>query len=74
MRQIEAANPQSLYGIFGDTQWSNKERLPDSLLRDLIEHFSKVPLGNRVAGSPRRPLSGKGRRRAAVADAPLERL
>jgi type I restriction enzyme M protein len=46
MRQIETANPHSLYGIFGDTQWSNKERLPDSLLRDLIEHFSKVPLGN----------------------------
>lgn len=46
MRQIETANPRSLYGIFGDTQWSNKERLPDSLLRDLIEHFSKVPLGN----------------------------
>ena len=45
-RQIETANPRSLYGIFGDTQWSNKERLPDSLLRDLIEHFSKVPLGN----------------------------
>jgi type I restriction enzyme M protein len=46
MRQIEMANPQTLYGIFGDTQWSNKDRLPDSLLRDLIEHFSKVPLGN----------------------------
>jgi type I restriction enzyme M protein len=46
MRQIEMANPHTLYGIFGDTQWSNKERLPDSLLRDLIEHFSKVPLGN----------------------------
>jgi type I restriction enzyme M protein len=46
MRQIEMANPETLYGIFGDTQWSNKERLPDSLLRDLIEHFSKVPLGN----------------------------
>jgi type I restriction enzyme M protein len=47
MRQIEMANPQTLYGIFGDTQWSNKDRLPDSLLRDLIEHFSKVSLGNR---------------------------
>src|SRR2546423_4183067 len=43
MREIEMANPNTLYGIFGDTQWSNKERLPDSLLRDLIEHFSKVP-------------------------------
>lgn len=39
MREIEQANPKKLYGIFGDTQWSNKERLRDSLLRDLIEHF-----------------------------------
>jgi type I restriction enzyme M protein len=46
MRTIEQANPNKLYGIFGDTQWTNKERLPDSLLRDLIDHFSKLPLGN----------------------------
>lgn len=50
MRAIEMANPQTLYGVFGDTQWSNKERLPDRLLRDLIEHFSKVSLGNQNAG------------------------
>jgi type I restriction enzyme M protein len=50
MRLIEQANPNKLYGIFGDTQWTNKERLPDSLLRDLIDHFSKLPLSNsRVA-------------------------
>jgi type I restriction enzyme M protein len=49
MRAIEMANPDSLYGIFGDTNWSNKERLPDRLLRDLIEHFSKVSLANRSA-------------------------
>lgn len=46
MRAIEQANPNKLYGIFGDTQWTNKDRLPDSLLRDLIDHFSKLPLGN----------------------------
>lgn len=46
MRAIEQANPNKLYGIFGDTQWTNKERLPDSLLRDLIDHFSKLPLSN----------------------------
>ena len=39
MREIEKANPETLYGIFGNAAWSNKERLPDSLLRDLIEHF-----------------------------------
>ena len=50
MREIEKANPNKLYGIFGDTQWSNKERLPDKLLRDLIDHYSKLPLSNnRVA-------------------------
>jgi len=46
MRNIEKANPETLYGVFGDAQWSNKERLSDALLKDLIEHFSKLPLGN----------------------------
>ena len=46
MRCIEKANPETLYGIFGDAQWTNKERLSDSLLRDLIEHFSRINLGN----------------------------
>lgn len=49
MRGIEKANPETLYGIFGDASWTNKERLPDSLLRDLIEHFSAVVLGNKAA-------------------------
>jgi type I restriction enzyme M protein len=46
MRTIEQANPNKLYGIFGDTQWTNKERLPDALLRDLVDHLSKLPLDN----------------------------
>jgi len=46
MRAIEQANPNKLYGIFGDTQWTNKERLPDSVLRDLVDHYSKLPLSN----------------------------
>ncbi len=49
MREIEKANPDTLYGIFGDAQWTNKERLSDALLRDLIEHFSETPLGNKDA-------------------------
>lgn len=49
MRGIEQANPDTLYGIFGDAAWTNKDRLPDSLLRDLIEHFSAIPLGNASA-------------------------
>ena len=40
MGQIEAANPDSLDGVFGDADWTNKELLSDSLLTDLIEHFS----------------------------------
>lgn len=47
MREIEKVNPETLYGVFGDAQWTNKERLSDELLKDLIEHFSKLPLGNR---------------------------
>ena len=46
MRDIEKANPDALYGVFGDAQWSNKDRLSDALLKDLIEHFSRLPLGS----------------------------
>ena len=49
MRGIEKANPETLYGIFGDAQWTNKDRLSDALLRDLIEHFSRIDLGNQAA-------------------------
>jgi len=51
LREIEKANPRTLYGIFGDAQWTNKERLSDELLRDLIEHFSRLPLSNAQAKS-----------------------
>lgn len=46
MRCIEQANPDTLHGIFGDAQWTNKNRLSDKLLKDLIEHFSKYTLTN----------------------------
>ena len=49
MRGIEQANPHTLYGIFGDAQWTNKDRLSDALLRDLIEHFSRLSLVNAEA-------------------------
>ena len=38
--KIQSANPDKLQGIFGDAAWTNKNRLPDRLLKDLIEHFS----------------------------------
>ena len=44
MRTIETANPDKLYGIFGDAQWTNKDRLADAMLRDLVEHFSSLEL------------------------------
>ena len=44
MRAIETANPDKLYGIFGDAQWTNKDRLSDAMLRDLVEHFSTLEL------------------------------
>jgi type I restriction enzyme M protein len=44
MRAIETANPDKLYGIFGDAQWTNKDRLSDAMLRDLVEHFSSLEL------------------------------
>jgi type I restriction enzyme M protein len=44
MRTIETANPDKLFGIFGDAQWTNKDRLSDAMLRDLIEHFSSLEL------------------------------
>lgn len=48
LRGIERANPETLYGIFGDAAWTNKDRLSDALLRDLLEHFSRLTLGSRA--------------------------
>ena len=47
-REIEKANQHLLYGIFGDAPWTNKEKLPDSLLTNLIEHFSQYELSNEM--------------------------
>jgi type I restriction enzyme M protein len=44
LRAIETANPDKLYGIFGDAHWTNKDRLSDAMLRDLVEHFSSLSL------------------------------
>ncbi|GKU31482.1 type I restriction-modification system subunit M [Clostridium folliculivorans] len=43
-RAIEKANVEKLQGVFGDAAWTNKNRLPDELLKDLIEHFSTKTL------------------------------
>jgi type I restriction enzyme M protein len=44
MREIEKANPDTLYGIFGDASWTNKNRLSDETLTNLIEHYSQHKL------------------------------
>lgn len=46
LQRIETANPAALRGIFGDTPWTNKERISDEVITDLLEHFSKRELGN----------------------------
>ncbi|MGU5617066.1 type I restriction-modification system subunit M [Aeromonas caviae] len=50
MYDIESANPALLDNIFGDAPWTNRERLPDATLKDLIEHFSSKTLS--VANVP----------------------
>lgn len=44
MRAIESANPDTLYGVFSDGDWGNKDFLPDATLNDLVEHFSTKTL------------------------------
>lgn len=44
MSEIEKANPDRLTGIFGDSNWTNKNRLSDKILIDLFEHFSSINL------------------------------
>ena len=40
LNAIQKVNAQQLQGIFGDADWTNKERLSDAMLCQLIEHFS----------------------------------
>lgn len=56
-RKVENANSERLTGIFGDGAWTNKNRLPDRLLKDLLEHFSTKTLS--IANCPEDEL-GQG--------------
>ncbi len=50
MRQIEMANPDTLYGVlsmFSAQKWTNKSILSDARIRSLFEHMSKRKLGNK---------------------------
>ena len=48
LRDVEAANPGKLDGIFGDAPWTNRDRLPDEMLKNLIEHFSSRVLDRKA--------------------------
>jgi len=51
MQKIEKANPDTLYRVFGNADWGNKEKFTDELLKDLIEGFSAIPLGNNAVST-----------------------
>lgn len=44
LRGLENANFELLHDVFGDAQWTNKRRMSDEKLLDLIEHFSTINL------------------------------
>lgn len=44
LNEIQKVNAQQLQDIFGDAAWTNKERLSDAMLCQLIEHFSSKNL------------------------------
>ncbi|WP_225730454.1 MULTISPECIES: class I SAM-dependent DNA methyltransferase [unclassified Nocardia] len=51
LRAIEKANPDTLDGIFGDTPWTNRDRVPPHVLRALLNHFSARFLGDAYANA-----------------------
>ena len=51
MQEIERANPETLYRVFGTADWGNREKFTDELLKDLVEGFSTISLGNKVVST-----------------------
>jgi type I restriction enzyme M protein len=51
MREIELANPDTLYRVFGAADWGNREMLTDEILKDLMEGLSGVLLGNKAVST-----------------------
>lgn len=50
MMGIEHANPDTLAGLFSsfdDANWTDKTKLSDERLKNLVEHMSELPVGNR---------------------------
>jgi type I restriction enzyme M protein len=49
MSGIERSNPETLSGLFSsfdDAVWTDKSKLSDERLKDLVEHISKIKVGN----------------------------
>ena len=49
MNGVERANPDTLVGVFSsfdDANWTDKGKLSDERLKDLVEHMSKIKVGN----------------------------
>ncbi|WP_159619423.1 type I restriction-modification system subunit M [Arthrobacter zhaoguopingii] len=44
LARVQALNPDSLPGVFGDVQWANQDRLPQSALMALLNTFNAVRL------------------------------
>jgi type I restriction enzyme M protein len=51
MREIERANPDTLYRVFGAADWGNREMLTDEILKDLMEGLSGASLGNKAVST-----------------------
>lgn len=50
MNGIERANPETLstvFSSFDDATWTDKTKLTDERLKDLVEHMSKLKVGNK---------------------------
>ena len=56
MQEIERANPDTLFRVFGSADWGNKEKFSDELLKDLIEGFSEIGLGNTTVSLVSSPI------------------
>ena len=51
MQEIERANSDTLFRVFGNADWGDKTKFTDELIKDLIEGFSKIHLGNSAANT-----------------------
>ena len=51
MQEIERANPDTLFRVFGHADWANRGKLTDEILKNLIEGVTEVSLGNQAVST-----------------------